>query len=77
MRTRNYGLFAVAIAVVAVGAMAYGVPLQRLAYFGLFLACPVMMFFMMRGMGGMGGSRDDTDTNNTNQSRPQDHTPVP
>ncbi|MEO7422001.1 MAG: DUF2933 domain-containing protein [Ornithinibacter sp.] len=24
------------------------------------LACPLMMFFMMRGMGGMGGSSDST-----------------
>lgn len=76
MRTRNYGLFAVALAVVAVGAMAYGVPLQRIAFLGLFLACPVMMFVMMRGMGGMGGSRDGKDTDTTNQSHPHDQTPV-
>ena len=73
MRTRNYGLFAVALAAVAVGAMAYGVPLQRIAVLGLFLICPVMMFFMMRGMGGMGGSRDGKDTDTTNQSHSQDH----
>ena len=62
MRTRNYGLFALAVTVVAVGAMAYGVPLHQIAFLGLFLACPLMMFFMMRGMGGMGGSRDGKDT---------------
>ncbi len=76
MRTRNYGLFAVALAVVAVGAMSSGVSLQQIAFLGLFLACPVMMFFMMRGMGGMGGSRDGKDTDTTNQSNPRDHTPV-
>jgi hypothetical protein len=73
MRARNYGLFALAVAVLAVGAMAYGVPVQQIAFLGLFLACPLMMFFMMRGMGGMGGSRDGEDTNAMDQSRPHDH----
>lgn len=73
MRNRNYGLFAVALAAVAVGAVAYGVPLQRIAFLGLFLICPVMMFFMMRGMGGMGGSQDRKDADTTIQSHPQDH----
>lgn len=52
MNTKKFGLFAVAIAIVAVGALAYGVPLQQVALLGVFLACPLMMFLMMRGMGG-------------------------
>jgi hypothetical protein len=47
---RNYGLYAVAIAVV--GALALGVPLGNLAFLLIVLACPLMMFFMMRGMHG-------------------------
>ena len=73
MRTRNYGLFALAVTVVAVVAMAYGVPLQRIAFLGLFLACPLMMFFMTRGMG---GSRDGRDSPALDRSRPHDHTPI-
>jgi Na+-transporting methylmalonyl-CoA/oxaloacetate decarboxylase gamma subunit len=44
-----YGIALVAGAAVAVWA---GMPFVFL----LFLACPLMMFFMMRGMGGMGSS---------------------
>ncbi|WP_405653394.1 DUF2933 domain-containing protein [Streptomyces sp. NBC_00019] len=49
---RNYGLYAVAVAIVVVGALALGVPLGDLAFLLIVLACPLMMFFMMRGMRG-------------------------
>jgi hypothetical protein len=52
MKTRNYGLYAVALAIVVVGAIWAGVPVQSLAVLGLVLVCPLMMFFMMRGMHG-------------------------
>ncbi|WP_198359502.1 DUF2933 domain-containing protein [Streptomyces fildesensis] len=47
---RNYGLYAIAVAIAVVGALALGVPLGNLALPLILLACPVMMFFMMRGM---------------------------
>ena len=55
MKNRNYGLYAVAIAIVVVGAIWAGLPISTLAVFGLVLVCPLMMFAMMRGMGGSGG----------------------
>ncbi|MCZ4102834.1 MULTISPECIES: DUF2933 domain-containing protein [Streptomyces] len=48
--TRNYGLYAIAVAIAVVGALALGVPLGNLALPLIVLACPLMMFFMMRGM---------------------------
>jgi hypothetical protein len=51
----NYGLYALAVAIIIVGALAFGLPLANLLWVGVVLACPLMMFFMMRGMGG-GGS---------------------
>jgi len=62
MRNRNYGLYAVAAAIVVVGAIWAGLPVGTLAVFGLVLVCPLMMFFMMRGMGGMRGGERDSDT---------------
>jgi hypothetical protein len=52
MNKRNYGLYAVALAIVVVGAMALGAPLATLVWLALVVACPLMMFFMMRGMHG-------------------------
>ncbi|WP_406306751.1 DUF2933 domain-containing protein [Streptomyces sp. NBC_00885] len=49
---RNYGLYAIAVAIAVVGALALGVPLGNLAIILVLLACPLMMFFMMRGMRG-------------------------
>ena len=59
----NNGLYAVAAAILVVGFVALDVPLGSLALLGLALMCPLMMIFMMRGMGaGMhdhGVRRDD------------------
>lgn len=52
---RNYGLYAIAAAIVLVGALALGIPLAALAWIAIIAMCPLMMFFMMRGM------RDNSD----------------
>ena len=52
MKTRNYGLYAIALAIVVIGALALGVPMNTLLVLGLVLVCPLMMLFMMRGMHG-------------------------
>ena len=52
----KYPMYAVAIVAGAAIAVWAGLPLAFL----FLLVCPVMMFFMMRGMGGMsGGQRGD------------------
>ena len=55
-RMPTYLLAAAAIAAVLVIA---GVPLAGLLPFALVLVCPLMMIFMMRGMGGKQGGSDD------------------
>ncbi|MCX4584084.1 DUF2933 domain-containing protein [Streptomyces sp. NBC_01481] len=63
---RNYGLYAIAAAIVVVGALALGASLGSLAWLALVAACPLMMFFMMRGMHGGHGDGDQ----HTDQSDP-------
>lgn len=71
MKSHNYGLYAVALAIVVVGAMWAGVPVGTLALLGLVLACPLMMIFMMRGMH---GSHDEQHRNDDADRRgPHDH----
>ncbi|WP_067022360.1 DUF2933 domain-containing protein [Streptomyces dysideae] len=67
---RNYGTYAVALAIAVVGALALGVPVGTLAVAAIVLACPLMMFFMMRGMHGGGGMHGGHDT--SHGSRPDD-----
>ena len=55
---KNYGLFAIAAAIVIVGLAALGVPLSILLVLALIAACPLMMF-MMHGGHGDGGRRTD------------------
>ena len=55
MKTHNYGLYAVAIAIMAAGALWAGLPGGSLVLLGFLVVCPLMMFFMMRGAGGMHG----------------------
>ncbi|MEU9046308.1 MULTISPECIES: DUF2933 domain-containing protein [unclassified Kitasatospora] len=62
--SRNYGLYAIAAAIAVVGALALGMPVGTLALLGIVVACPLMMFLMMRGMAGTGDpqhhdTRDD------------------
>lgn len=50
------------VAVIAAVLVVLGVPFAAVVPFALLAICPVMMFFMMRGMGGMGGSQDEDHT---------------
>jgi hypothetical protein len=50
----NYGLYAIAVAIVVVGALWLGTPLSTLLLLGVVLVCPIMMMFMMKGMHGDG-----------------------
>lgn len=50
MKQNQWGPHAIAVAIAVVGALALGVPVGTLAIPGIALACPLMMFFMMRGM---------------------------
>ncbi len=70
MKRQQWGLYAIALAVLVVGLVWAGVPASTLLIAALVLACPLMMFFMMRdGHGGHGQSppephdhsRHDTD----------------
>ncbi|GGM05916.1 hypothetical protein GCM10010129_56950 [Streptomyces fumigatiscleroticus] len=67
MNKRNYGLYALAAAIVVAAILIVGAPLQNLIWLALVVACPLMMFFMMRGMhgqdmrGGHDQHRDDRD----------------
>ncbi|MFH8773689.1 DUF2933 domain-containing protein [Streptomyces sp. NPDC017958] len=60
MNKLNYGMYALAAAIVVVGALILGASLGSLIWLALVAACPLMMFFMMRSMHGqdMHGSHD-------------------
>jgi len=51
-RNPNLGMYAIAIAIAAVGALWLGVPAGTLGVLAIVLACPLMMMFMMSGMHG-------------------------
>ena len=56
----RYFPYVVGAAVVAAVLIAVGAPLASLVPFAFVLVCPLMMFFMMKGMAGMhGGSGED------------------
>jgi type III secretory pathway component EscV len=62
MKREQLPLYAVALAIAVVGLLALGVPLGSLLLLLVVIACPLMMFFMMRGMhGGEGHDHGDTD----------------
>ncbi|MFC4463572.1 DUF2933 domain-containing protein [Streptomyces xiangluensis] len=67
MNQRNYGMYALAAAIVVVGALIAGASLESFVWLALVAACPLMMFFMMRGMHGQdmhrGHSRYDRHDN--------------
>ena len=50
MRRQSWGLYAIALAILAVGLVALGVPASTLLLAALVLVCPLMMMFMMGGM---------------------------
>lgn len=51
MNKEQMPLYAAALAVLAVVLVFAGVSVETLLVTGVVLVCPVMMFFMMRGMG--------------------------
>jgi hypothetical protein len=81
MKREQLPLYAIAMAIGIVGLVALGVPVGTLALLLVFLACPLMMMFMMRGMhgGGMHGGhgpsdRDDDASGDPLRKRgPHDH----
>jgi hypothetical protein len=56
MKREQWGLYAVALAILLVGLVVLGVPASTLFVAALVLACPLMMIFMMHGMHGGDGS---------------------
>ena len=69
MKREELPHYAIALAVLIVGLAFIGVPLGTLLLLPLLLACPVMMFFMMRGMdhGGSGHTHDHRDPSATQE----------
>jgi uncharacterized membrane protein HdeD (DUF308 family) len=62
MKREQWGLYAIALAILVVGLVALGVPASTLLVAALVLACPLMMIFMMHGMhGGHGGTHQATE----------------
>lgn len=63
MRRPPWGLYAIALAILVVGLLAFGVPANTLLFAAFVLVCPLMMMFMMSGMHGghdsAGGDADD------------------
>ena len=55
MQKSRIPTYLIGAAVVGIALAVAGVPLVALVPFAVLLACPLMMFFMMKGMGGMGG----------------------
>ena len=73
MKNRNYVLYAVAVAIAVVAALALGAPFSTLGFLVIVLVCPLMMMFMMRRMRG-GGAHQETGENDRDRRTPQDHT---
>jgi hypothetical protein len=59
MKRPQWGLYAVAVAILVVGLVWAGVPASTLLIAGLVVVCPLMMFVMMRGMHGHESGPDD------------------
>lgn len=81
MKTRNYGLYSVALAILVVGALWGKVSVGTLALLGLGLVCALMMIFMVHGGedGGAKHRRDPTDRDLAGRDvadrlSPHDHT---
>jgi hypothetical protein len=61
MRRQHLPLYAIALAIMVVGALAVGVPARSLVFGLIVLACPLIMLFMHGGHGGHDG-HDGHDT---------------
>ncbi|GAB1339825.1 hypothetical protein ACE1SV_64150 [Streptomyces sp. E-15] len=76
MNKRNYGLYALAAAIVIAAILIVGAPLQNLIWLAILVACPLMMFFMMRGMHGQdthSGHEQHRDDRDDDPLRKHDH----
>jgi hypothetical protein len=69
MKREQLPIYAVALAVLIVGLAFAGVPLGTLIVLPLVLACPLMMFFMMRGMDHRSAPRDHDDHEHRHEAR--------
>ena len=58
MKRQHMPLFAAALVIAIVGALAVGVPFSTVAFGLLVLCCPLMMLFMHGGHGGHGAVSD-------------------
>ena len=61
MKREQLPLYALALAVLMVGLVFAGVPVGTLVVLPFVLACPLMMFFMMRGMDHGGSHQKNND----------------
>jgi DUF2933 family protein len=52
MKSNTLPLYTIAAAILIIGLVALGVPFGTIALVALLVGCPLMMFFMMRGMHG-------------------------
>jgi len=72
MKDRNYGLYALAVAVLVVGALWLGLPVSTLGVLAIVLVCPLMMFVMMKGMHG-GDDHTGHGSGSSDENAPHDH----
>jgi hypothetical protein len=72
MRRPQWGWYAVALAILAVGLVWAGVPASTLLFGAVLLVCPVMMMVTMRGMHGEGHANHRPDSPPPDQ-RPDDY----
>jgi Protein of unknown function (DUF2933) len=71
MNNQRYMRLAIGVVAAAIVLRVLGVGAGSLGLLAVVLACPLMMFFMMRSMGGMGGGKDDRhDDTNRDDNQP-------
>jgi DUF2933 family protein len=71
MMRQHLPYYAIAAAILIVGLVALGVPISNLLFLGVVLVCPLMMLFMMRGMGA--GHADAVDRKGDDVPQEPDH----
>jgi hypothetical protein len=71
MTRQHLPYYAIAAAILVVGLVALGVPINNVLFVGLIFACPLMMMFMMRGMGA--GNKDDSNRKDDSGPKDRDH----
>jgi Flp pilus assembly protein TadB len=69
MKRPQWGLYAVAFAILVVGLVWAGVPASTLLIVGLVLLCPLMMLVMMRGMHSRESGQDNRPAPPAGESR--------